>query len=42
MFILFKEEKKTFHLIYITFEYLHKQQRYYSFSKSGPNHRSLT
>ena len=37
-----KEENITFHLIYRTFKSLDKQQRYYSFTKSAPNHRSLT
>ena len=37
-----KEENITFHLIYSTFKSLDKWQRYYSFTKSVPNHRSLT
>ena len=37
-----KEENITFHLIYSTFKSLDKQQRYYSFTKSAPNHHSLT
>ena len=37
-----KEDRITFHLIYNTFKSLDKWQRYYSFTKSVPNRRSLT